>query len=393
MISSIGKILQSRPIEEIEAMADYFDAYPRRGRQKKDMLKALEDYFNDAPALWLDRLPESDLRVLSRLCAAGPGTQVEMIPSDYPLVIEVLHIAEFEKSADPDFVKVSIIPEFYSLAHNDIDKIIETKESDGTFAVERMILGSINTYGAVPLRTFVDCLFEDFSDDLSGINDFAQVVAGCPLIRLYQYMYKGESYMVSPEVEDFELLMSKRKKYHKSARRYAVIAPGELSSCGRRSPFCAYGLHTPEGEALTAMLRRVGYEGEELDYALHSVWVNAQFEPDLNNLDILMTPITTDGIVLDSYEDFTDCAQIIIRYANSIPKWLLKGHTAAETGELLYDLPENYFLEDFEAAEMYSEDVLRYFDNANQFRPVAPDDPCPCGSGLSYRLCHGKYVS
>ena len=24
---------------------------------------------------------------------------------------------------------------------------------------------------------------------------------------------------------------------------------------------------------------------------------------------------------------------------------------------------------------------------------VAPDDPCPCGSGLRYSHCHGKYLS
>ena len=24
---------------------------------------------------------------------------------------------------------------------------------------------------------------------------------------------------------------------------------------------------------------------------------------------------------------------------------------------------------------------------------VAPDDPCPCGSGLRYCRCHGKYLS
>ena len=24
---------------------------------------------------------------------------------------------------------------------------------------------------------------------------------------------------------------------------------------------------------------------------------------------------------------------------------------------------------------------------------VAPDDPCPCGSGLKYRYCHGKITN
>jgi preprotein translocase subunit SecA len=26
-------------------------------------------------------------------------------------------------------------------------------------------------------------------------------------------------------------------------------------------------------------------------------------------------------------------------------------------------------------------------------RHVAPDDPCPCGSGLKYKNCHGRHLS
>ena len=195
------------------------------------------------------------------------------------------------------------------------------------------------------------------------------------------------------DVESLDSLMGKRRKSYKQIRRYADFTTAQMSSCGEKSPFCAYGLDTPEGQDLMMMLKRIGYEGDELDYAAHSIWVNAQYEPGDDNLDILLSAVRHDDAILDSYEDFIDCANVIVRYANIVPKWLLKGHSALETGLMMYRLPENYFRQEYEEAENYSEEVLKYFDDSNLVRPVYPDEPCPCGSGLSYRLCHGKYVS
>ena len=394
MDKSLTDILMERPVEEIEAALDYFNAFPRHSRRKQDLVKALAVLFSEHPLDWLNALMEGDLRLLERLCDAGPDVPVDLIPSDYPMVTEVLHLADFDKSGDPDIVVASIPAALYSIVSKNIDAVIETKESNGDFDIERLTLGALHTYGVIPLSTFVDYVFARY-DTIEEMQRFAASLTKCPVLRLYQEEYKGVTYMISPDVEDLEDLMRKRRKLYKSIRNYARLEADEYSRCGFNSPFCAFGEDRPEGKALRAMLYKVGYEDDELDYAMHSVWINSQYEPDDRNLDILLAPVTHRDADIETYEEFVECAQIIITYANTVPKWLLKGHSALQTGLMMYSLPDGYFQEEFEeyAGGEFSEELMKYFDNANRVRPVYPDDPCPCGSGLSYRLCHGKYVS
>ena len=46
-----------------------------------------------------------------------------------------------------------------------------------------------------------------------------------------------------------------------------------------------------------------------------------------------------------------------------------------------------------EEALKEQEELMKFFDSVCKVRPVGPDDPCPCGSGLSYRFCHGRHFS
>ena len=53
-----------------------------------------------------------------------------------------------------------------------------------------------------------------------------------------------------------------------------------------------------------------------------------------------------------------------------------------------WTMPEPTISEGF-AGEMASKEYPMGFAIPH----VAPDDPCPCGSGLRYSRCHGKYLS
>ena len=103
-------------------------------------------------------------------------------------------------------------------------------------------------------------------------------------------------------------------------------------------------------------------------------------------------------------------------YADAVPKWCLNGFSAYEKGECMCDreawkeleeqpegtpqhpegedeypqwtMPEPTVTEGF-GLQMLSGQLPPGFAIPH----VAPDDPCPCGSGLRYRLCHGKYLS
>ena len=394
MQGSIKDILNGRTREEIEATLDYFGALPLRMMHKKELVRTLSSYLS-SPKVWLDKLMEQDLRLLQTLCKAGPGASVDIIPGDYPSVVEVLHFVDAgQPMMGEDKQSISLPSAFYDLIANDIDAVISRKEKDGSFALEHLILGAVNIYGVVPLRTFVDCIFMDFEDS-GAMRKFAMDVAKHPVMRLYQEEYKGELYLVSPYIENLEEIMKARRARYKEVRKYAKAGHVEAESCGAKAPFCSYGLETPEGAALLEMLSYLGYEGESLYVAAHTVWLNAQYEPDDHNLDLLMSPLSAAAADVDTLDRFADYVQIVLDYANSVPKWLLKGHSARETGLMVYSATDE-FIEDIYGAELSeseSEEVLRFFDSVHKVRPVAPDEPCPCGSGLSYRLCHGRFLS
>ena len=393
MRNSISDILNSRSKEEIEATLDYFDALPVRHSRKQDLVRTLSSYLS-SPKVWLDKLMEQDLRLLQTLCKAGPDNSVDMIPSDYPSVVEVLRFVDTGQADSEDMMRLSIPPVFYELIAKEIDAVISRKEKDGSFALEHLILGAVNIFGVVPLHTFVDCIFMDF-EDFTEMREFALKIARHPAIRLYQEEYKGESYLVSPYVDRFEELMRTRRDRYKQIRKYAKASHHEAEGCGVNSPFCSYGLDTAEGMALTEMLSAIGYEGESLFAAAHTVWLNAQYEPDGHNLDMLLSVISDIADEIDTLERFTDYANRILDYANSVPKWLLKGHSADDTGLMVYSVTTEYLEELYgaELSETENEEVMRFFDKVNKVRPVGPDDPCPCGSGLSYRFCHGRHIS
>ena len=109
---------------------------------------------------------------------------------------------------------------------------------------------------------------------------------------------------------------------------------------------------------------------------------------------------------------------MVADYADSIPKWVLCGRSAKVAGVCKVDV-ESYkkrMLETPaptsasapESTEEYPHWTMPeptisdgYAGELNSdFLPlgfaiphVAPDDPCPCGSGLRYCRCHGRYLS
>ena len=173
------------------------------------------------------------------------------------------------------------------------------------------------------------------------------------------------------------------------------------------------------GMALEQMYRRVGYEGFELVKAEHDTWIEAQYTEEGVNSDPLFDPLVDSPRAqeLDS-ESWLACCEIVVRYANSIPRWELGGASAenttlalnwesmkrqmkkaaddiaqepaARTGEEYphWTMPEPTISDGY-ASELDGDFLPLGFAIPH----VAPNDPCPCGSGLRYCRCHGKYLS
>lgn len=390
MRAELNTFLSSHTKEEIEAILDYFGQSFSKSARKSDLASALGNYMSDDSTEWLDRLMESDLKLLRKLCRAGIGKSVTFIRPDYPSVVEVLHLVTVEKM-DDDNIELSISEPMFNLISPVIEDVIDRKESDGSFEVERLILGCLNIYGILPLRTFVNRIFEDVGSDEDAIH-LSEIVSVNPLIRLYQEEYKGEYYIVSPFVENFEEILEMRRITFKGIRKYAKMTRPDAISCGSFAPNCAYGLYTEEGQALIEMLESIGYSGEELAFQLHSVWMSSQYAIDEEATEVLFSPVTSAQQNIPSFSRFKECIDTIVKYSNSVPKWLLKGQSAKECGHMLLAVRTEDLQGEYTGPieESIPEELKDFYNLGMLIPPVEPYAPCPCGSGFSYCFCHGR---
>jgi hypothetical protein len=113
------------------------------------MVERLTSYLLKCPGRWLSLVLERDARLLRQLVHAGPDTVQMMDYADYPSVLEVSGLVDFDDS-DQRTHKVWLRREVYDIVAPHIEKAIHTAEQSGRFQLERVALGYLNLYGVLP---------------------------------------------------------------------------------------------------------------------------------------------------------------------------------------------------------------------------------------------------
>ena len=380
----IFKALDSFPKVELEDIRHYFGAdVPSRVR-KSEFVDRLGAYIVEKPRKWLGKMLERDLRLLKRLVEAGPEVPVYMEYPDFPTVLETVKLLGSDTS-DENFRGVWIQKEMFDIVAPHIDEALEAGESDGTFEMERAALGYLNLYGVLTLDEFYDMMVEycQWSGRWS-VEEFAQRLSGSPVMKLCRIDIGGEPYVCAPSIFDPEEIISGRKEYP-SVTELRMYSPQEAVEAGTGSPNFVFGLGSPEGIRLVEMLDNLGYSGEDLVLEEHDIWMNAQMTGGDGATEAIFSCVTRMQDRIESFEDYNACMEVVAAYANTLPKWLLMGHSANEVNCLKVILQSE---EDPVTAMIRKNPLMGLY-----VRPVPADDPCPCGSGISYRFCHGRHLS
>ena len=378
--------------------------------RKSQMVKELAGYIHKEPGRWLSHLMERDIHLLRDLVHAGPERVQYQDFASYPSIVEVSGIVEYDDS-DSNYHKVWISREIYDIVSPEIDSVISDVELTGQYELERVALGYLNLYGIIPTKNFLDLLF-DWPlkvEKKKGDNPILNFVQRSPLVKLCRYEDTYGDNMVSPCIENPEEMFSLMEEF-KQAKKLKTFSPSQVLEAGSGAPYFTVGMDTPEGRALDAVYRKAGFTGFELVKAEHDTWIEAQYTAASN--PALFDPIY-DAPKANSFTDreWEKMCMAVCDYADSLPKWCLQGRSAREAGECLCDrnawkAPGEEFIPELHPDEEYpqwtmpeptvsdgygglSSDFLTGFALPH----VAPDDPCPCGSGLRYCRCHGKYLS
>lgn len=385
-VRSLHTILDGFKKPELQDLASILGRELSPRLRKSQLVEQLHSYLSDKPGQWLSHLMERDIRLLRELVHAGPDKVQYQDFADYPSLLEVTGLVEYDDS-DQNYHKVWIGRELYDIVAPEVEKALRSGEKSGQFEVERVGLGYLNLYGILPTEVFVDKMMDWYEQSHgSDFRELTGLLHRSPLVKMYRYTDQWGDYVCSPCVENVDDLMSMRETL--SQRGFADFTPVQAREAGAGAPYFTVGLKTPEGMRLEQMYRRVGYQGFELVKAIHDTWMESQYTAGPN--DALFQPLLDSPLSPDLDDDsWRNCCQIVCDYADSVPKWCLNGRSAAQTGQCKAD-GERWKAAGKEAPKI---PALEEFPLSLAVPHVAPDEPCPCGSGLRYCRCHGKYLS
>lgn len=381
----ILEALEGFPKVELEDIRHYFGARFPSGVRKHEFVDRLSAYIIQRPSEWLSRMLERDLKLLKRLVDAGPEVPLYLDYPDYPTVLETIHLLKSDTS-DANFREVRVPREIYDIVVDHIDSAIEKGEADGSFETERAALGYMNLYGVMTADDFYDRMLDYWEySRRHDIQTFTKLLYDSPVMRLCRTGIQGVQYVISPNIFESEDILDGMKEFEMVKNPYP-FSPEEALEAGTGAPYFVYGLRSKEGEKLAAMLSSLGYSGEDLVREEHDIWMNAQMVGNDDSTEAIFAAVTRRQDEIETFEEYNEAMEIVAAYANSLPKWLLKGYSANQMNYLKVILQS-----DSDGSSTSLDALIKKDPLLGLFIiPAPPDAPCPCGSGLSYRFCHGK---
>ena len=404
MTTDLKSFLQDYTKPELADIGNLLGYELPRMKTKAGMISALDTYLRTRPSEWLSHLMERDLDQLESLIETGPDKYQAVEYADYPSTLEILGLVRvIEGDENSDFKQICLPRAIYDIAAPHIRKVRARREKTGQLALERVALGYLNLYGVLEFDQFVDLMF-DYLEGILG-TDYArmkQMLSESPVLKLFRtYDENGDGdYICSPCIDKLEYILEDRKEF--KITEFKHFTPEQALEAGTGAPFFTPCLSTPEGIALENSLRRAGYSGYDLVKELYEVWICSQSDADFEDL---FYAIENRANQFSSESNYYEALRAVENFANSVPKWSLCGKSADETGCLRVsaDIEDPYEEppgEDIPLKwEMPSPTVSAGYPMPYGFPfgltvpHVAKDDPCPCGSGLRYGQCHGKFLS
>jgi len=406
---SLHTILSGFQKPELQDLANILGGGFSERLRKGELVRQLHNYITTEPRQWMSHLMERDVRLLRDLVRIGPEKILYQDYADYPSLLEATGLVQYDDS-DDNYHKVWISREIYDIVSGEVERVIHILERNGQFKLERLALGYLNLYGIIPTDIFVDMLLNWFQRNMGGNQKrLSRILATTPLIKMYRYNDKWGDYVCSPCVPDVEELMTRLQEFD---GEYAPLGESDAYEAGAGAPYFTVGLRTIPGMTLEQMYKRIGYDGFDLVKALHDTWMESQFtagpRPELFD-QVFGSPLfhTLDNDAIGSF------CNIVCDYADTVPKWCLCGNSAKSVGKCLADrdawkepalaapeqpatgqeYPQWVMPEPTISAGYASEMSSDGYPLGLAIPHVAPNDPCPCGSGLRYCRCHGRYMN
>ena len=374
----IYQSLMSRTKIQLRILGDMLGCELKSSLRKSEMATGLADYIINCSDVWLRNLPQRELDLLEIMVKMEKGSEYRTFLQPYGTVMETFGFITEETTDDSSIF--SIVPELYDSIKEHLPMALSFRTANNYMEFEALLMGILNIYGLVEHKKVVEII--------SSIYDFETDPQLA--VRSLQFLY--ESFLMKMDTVRKNGLIYHRtmirngnldevipeRESRVEIKDYRQFSKEEFMAAGFDPLYPFVGKDTPTGKKLTAFMKKVGMGEEERNVIGTLVWLNAQEGGTKGPLGAIHL---FDGL-LKGFDQVQEMMGVVQEYMNNVPKWIFKGYSSHEVFEK-YEKPNLRPLPEKMPPAGFGMGVPR----------VERNDPCPCGSGLKYKNCHGKYNS
>ena len=369
------------PKAEILEIAQFFGVKLPSSLKKSALADRLMTAIRTDPLRCLECLPLYELEILQLLISKGKGedllanTPVPILFSmQFGFVVDCYEPEEFPEGRWDEMLQIYMEDEAFDLFAPVIHIAISEVKQSSRLEFEQFLWGCLTIYGYLSIVEFKEIWRTCYPDrDEKDLLDFMESYASFPYL-----LDKKSGYLLYPDLDCLGLYAEQRVR-GTFGEKLLMHSLDDILSAGKTTPFNFPFASHREGRALAEALKDDGY-GNDYILIMHWLWLEIQTgEGDEARYKELVKKI-----LQNSEKKARALARAIESYSNVIPVWAFRGRSSMD---MMCDSPA---LRENEAMSSFFEHQM-----TDLFRAavIGPDDPCPCGSGLKYKNCHGKYQS
>ena len=371
---------------------------------KAEMVDRLSDYILSHPGKLLDGLCTYELKLLDYMVEENDTNIAYGYPQDCQQSLAGMFLMRIIPTEQPDQTIFLIPGDLKDSLHGHIHPLIEKREESHDDVLEEAVMGVLNVYGILPAELATALSAPIASTDEDEIDDYLSRYFIYALNRVQVDLGDGdEDCLKSPFLDEGEIkplfrALASREDLEGNidmpdmdVRAWGIMPyPTQWQKCSREIETIMKDEGLPEGETA---------------WILTEYWRESQ--KDVSPIQAVSK--TLQRMDFNSLGNASDFMTTLMNFANAIPKWFLKGHSSDEifkqrnkTGKApmmhvpfspngVFSMSASRMVnegndtddEDFEA-------MLYRGINPKTGKKIRPNDPCPCGSGLKYKKCHGR---
>ena len=363
---------------QLRIFADMLGCELASNLRKAEMAIGLTDFIINNSDAWLRCLPKRELDLMEIMVKMEKGSEFRTSPQPYATVMEALGFLVEERTDDSS--TFTIVPALYDSIKERLPMALSFRTDNCYTEFEALLMGILNTYGIVEHKKVLEIF--------SSIYDFKTD----PQLAVQSIQFLFESFLMKMNVvrkddvvylqtiirnEDLDELIFEREK-RAEIKDYRQFSKEEFMAAGFDPLYPFVGKDSPTGKKLTAFMKKVGMGEKERNVTGTLVWLSAQEGGTKGPLGAIHL---FDGL-LKGFDQVQEMMGVVQEYTNNVPKWIFKGYSSHEVFEK-YEKPSLQPLPDKKPPVGFGMGIPR----------IGRNDPCPCGSGLKYKKCHGKYNS